>query len=61
MKNNYFENKDFSKISLKFLKKITSIIVVVLLLVFFFICFEIYIPINPGSNETITFTVQKGW
>jgi len=55
------KNKDFSKISPKFLKKIVSIIGTVLLLAFLFICFEIYIPINPDSHETITFTVQKGW
>ncbi len=53
--------KDFSKVSVQFLKKITSIIVTILLLVIFFICFEVYVPINPGANETIVFTVQKGW
>jgi len=54
-------NKDFSKVSVKFLKKIASIILAVLLLVFFFICFEIYVPVNPESHETIVYTVQKGW
>jgi UPF0755 protein len=53
--------KDFSKISIQFFKKVVSIALTVLLLVFFFICFEVYVPINPGSHETITFTVQKGW
>lgn len=58
---NIFKNKDFSKISVKFLKKIASIATTILLLVVFFISFEVYVPINPGSHETITFTVQKGW
>jgi len=53
--------KDFSKISAQFLKKIISIITAVLLLIFLFVCFEVYTPINPGSHEIITFTVQKGW
>jgi UPF0755 protein len=61
MKNVWLKNKDFSKISVKFLEKITSIIGVIFLLVFFYICFEVYIPVNPGSDETVTFTVQKGW
>ena len=56
-----FKNKDFSKISTNFLKKITLSVVLFLLFIFFFICFEIYIPINPRSHETITYTVQKGW
>jgi len=56
-----FKNKDFSKISTNFLKKITLSVILFLLFIFFFICFEIYIPINPRSHETITYTVQKGW
>ena len=67
MENNWFKNletlknKDFSKISMRFFKKITSIIGTIFLLAFLFICFEVYVPINPGSNETIIFTVEKGW
>jgi UPF0755 protein len=53
--------KDLSKISVKFLKKISSIIIALLLVVFFYICFEVYVPINPASHETIIYTVQKGW
>lgn len=53
--------KDFSKISIQFLKKITSIIGTIFLLVFLYVCFEIYIPVNPGSHESIVYTVQKGW
>jgi UPF0755 protein len=67
MENNLFKNiaplkdKDFSKISIKFLEKVTSIIGIIFLLVFLYVCFEIYIPINPGSNATVAFNVQKGW
>lgn len=53
--------KDFSKISVPFLKRVASITAAVLLLIVFFVCFEVYIPVNPGSNENITFTVEKGW
>ena len=53
--------KNFSKISTKSLKNITLIIIGFLLLVLFFICFEIYVPVNPESHETIIYTVQKGW
>lgn len=58
---NFLNNKKFSKMSPRFLEKITSTIVTIFLLAVFFICFEVYVPINPGSNETIIFTVQKGW
>ena len=58
---NLFNNKDFSKVSVKSIKKIASVVAIVLGLVLFFICFEIYIPVNAGSHETITYTVQKGW
>jgi len=55
------KNKDFSKISVEFLKKAVSTIGIIFLLVFFYICFEVYVPIDPGSHETIIYTVQKGW
>ena len=59
--NAYLQNKDFSKVSVKFLKKITSIIGTVFLFILFFVCFEVYVPVNPGSHEVVVFTVQKGW
>lgn len=52
---------DFSTISIKFLGKITSIIGVVFLLLISYFCFQIYVPVNPDSNEIIIYTVQKGW
>jgi len=61
MKNVWLNNKDFSKIQIQLLKKIVSIIIVVFLFVFFIVCFEIYVPLNPGSHETVVFTVEKGW
>ncbi|MCX6724446.1 MAG: endolytic transglycosylase MltG [Candidatus Staskawiczbacteria bacterium] len=61
MENNFLKNKDFSKISVKFLEKIASTIATIFLLAFFFVCFEIYVPVNPSSHETIIFSVQKGW
>lgn len=61
--NNFFDlkNRDFSRISPKFLKKILTITGVIFALIILFICFEVYVPINPNSHETITYTVQKGW
>lgn len=54
-------NKDFSKISLSFLAKILMGFGVLFLGIILFICFEIYVPLNPVSHETITYTVPKGW
>jgi UPF0755 protein len=53
--------KDFSKISPEEFKKIIKTVGSVFLLVFFYFCFEIYIPVNPSSHETLVYTVQKGW
>jgi len=57
----WFKAQDFSKIETKTLKKITSVIGILLFVAFSFAFFEIYIPINPISHETITYTVPKGW
>ena len=54
-------NKDFSKISLSFLTKILMGFGILFLGIILFICFEIYVPQNPISHETITYTVPKGW
>jgi len=56
-----FKNKDFSKISIKLLEKVSSVIGAIFLLIIFYVCFEIYMPLNPWSQETVNFTVQKGW
>lgn len=56
-----FRNKDFSKISLKSFTNTTSIAGFLFLAVLIYICFEVYVPINPMSHETIIYTVQKGW
>jgi len=61
MEYNFFKNKDFSMVSTEVFKKITSVIGSIFLLIIFFLCFEIYIPVNPSSHETIIYTVQKGW
>ncbi len=50
-----------SKVSQKSAEKITTLVVIAFLLFFIFICFKIYVPVNPASAETVTFTVQKGW
>ena len=52
--------KDFSKISPESFKKIASIIGVILFLAFFFLCFEVYVPLNPNSHETIIYSAEKG-
>ena len=53
--------KDFSKISPEGFKKFTTIAGIIALAVFLFLCFEIYVPINPFSRETITYTAPKGF
>jgi UPF0755 protein len=37
-----------------------SAIGIFLVFVLFFICFEVYVPVNPGSHETIIYTAKKG-
>jgi UPF0755 protein len=61
MEINLLKNKDFSKVSIQFLKKIASTIGSILLLVFLFICFQVYVPVDYNSHETVVFAVQKGW
>jgi len=50
-----------NNLSMQSLKKAGSLVGTIFLLLIFLVCFEIYVPANPGSHETITFTVQKGW
>jgi len=57
----WLKNKDFSQISPEELKKVTGWSGIVLLAVFLVFFFEIYIPVNPSSHETLTYTVEKGW
>lgn len=57
---NWLGGKDLSQISPKFLKKIATTVVIILLLIIFFVCFEVYVPSNPGSHETIIFAVKSG-
>lgn len=57
----WFKAQDFSKIEIKTLKKIISVIGILLFAALLFAFFEIYIPINPISHETITYTAPKGW
>lgn len=52
--------KKFSETSPVFLKKLLSWTGVVLLALFLIFFFEVYIPVNPSSHETITYTVKKG-
>lgn len=52
--------RNLSRTSPNFIKNITTVGFVFLLAIFLFFFFEIYIPVNPNSNETITYNVQKG-
>jgi UPF0755 protein len=49
------------KIPLKLVKKIFLYVAGVIAIIVFFVCFEFYIPMNPASHESVTFTIQKGW
>ncbi|MDP3882508.1 MAG: endolytic transglycosylase MltG [Candidatus Staskawiczbacteria bacterium] len=55
------KKKDFSKISPTALKKNTTGVGIFLLIVFLIFFFEVYIPVDLGSHETVTYTVEKGW
>jgi UPF0755 protein len=48
------------KINYKFFKKIAGIGGILFIFVILFVIFEIYVPINPFSHETITYTATKG-
>jgi len=63
MKNfiNKIKSTDFSKIDFYTFKKMAKITSILLLLILFYALFQIYIPVNPVSHETITYKVEKGW
>ena len=42
------------------LNKVLKITGIFFLAIFLFFCFEVYVPINPFSHETIIYTAQKG-
>jgi len=58
---NIIKKDKLSVISVNTLKKICIIIAGIFLVIFCVLYFEIYIPFNPDSHETVTLTVQKGW
>ena len=51
----------WSNISINLAAKLAIAGLVLFLLFLSFVFFEIYVPLNPVSHETITYTVQKGW
>src|SRR3989344_6980096 len=55
------KGKNFSVISVNTVRKISVIAGGVFLLIFCILYFEIYIPFNPDSHETITLIIQRGW
>src|SRR3989338_8730215 len=55
------KGKNFSVISVNTVRKIGVIAGGIFLLIFCILYFEIYIPFNPDSHETVTLVVQKGW
>lgn len=52
---------NFKKIKQKTMKKALKTAGIFLALAFIFLFFQIYIPANQSSHETITYTVEKGW
>lgn len=57
---NKLKGRNFSKTSPVFFKKIITAIAIFALALFLIFFFEIYIPLNPDSHETIIYTVKKG-
>jgi UPF0755 protein len=55
------KNRDFSKMSPNFFNKMSTFVGVLVLCLFFIFFFKIYVPLNPVSNETVIFTVERGW
>jgi UPF0755 protein len=60
MNIDFLKKKNISRISPKFFRKTTSMVGIIISLLFLFVCFEIYVPINPNSHETIIYTAEKG-
>ncbi len=56
----HLPKKDFSKTSPNFFKKVASAIGFFILVLFLIFFFEVYIPVNPTSQETVAYTVLKG-
>jgi len=54
------KNRDFSRISTKFLRGIVLAITTMSLLILGFVFFEVYVPFNPVSHETATYIVKRG-
>jgi len=50
MKKNWIKNK----------QKILTVIGSAVLLILFFICFIVFVPVNPSSHDTIVYAVKKG-
>jgi len=55
------QNKDFSKIDAKTFNTAMKLIGICFVLIALYSFFQIYVPLNPVSHTTITYTVQKGW
>jgi len=55
------KNKDFSKIDANTFKKIMRFVSVCFIIFISYSFFQIYVPLNPNSNEIVTYTIQKGW
>lgn len=41
-------------------KKVAVFFAVIFLFLFIFVCFEVYVPLNPVSHETVTYIAKKG-
>lgn len=52
--------RDFSRTSPNFFKNVATAVGIFLLVLFLIFFFEVYIPVNPNSHETVTYTVEKG-
>lgn len=56
----WLKNRDFSRINAKSFKKIMLATGAILFLALFFVCFEVYVPLEPMSNKIISYRVEKG-
>ena len=55
-----FKRRVFFKTPLNLFQSITILTGVFLLALFLIFFFEVYVPVNPNSSETIAYTAQKG-
>lgn len=57
----WLKSKNPKVLPFSVLRGVGVIVAAIFVLLFSFIFFEIYVPLNPSSHESVNFFVEKGW